>query len=129
MNNSIEEEEYDHSRGERISLPDRDFHLSGEESIGRSVEESPAIQSHRVIVLGGAEVGKTVLLHKFLSQDSYESEKGETIAKLPSIIKSFHCSETNCEQSVGIMLEGVVCELKFSEKHQMDMVRNILSKE
>ena len=69
-----------------------DFSFSQEESIGKSVDESPATQSHRVIILGDAEVGKTILLHKFLSQDdvnSYESEKGEPITKIASIIKFF----------------------------------------
>ena len=93
--NSIEEEGSGHTRGEQIasgSLQDRDFPSSQEESIGRSVDESSATQSHRVIILGDAEVGKTILLHKFLSQDdvnSYESEKGEPITKIASIIKFF----------------------------------------
>ena len=90
--NSIEEEGSGHTRGEQIasgSLQDREFPFSQEESIRRSVDESSATQSHRVIILGGPEVGKTSLLHKFSSQDNVnsESESGKGETKILSIIK------------------------------------------
>ena len=77
MNNSIEEEGSAYSKDGRISrgsFQEKDFLISREESI----DEYSTTPSHRVMVVGCQGVGKTVLLQKFLSADSHESEKGET---------------------------------------------------
>ena len=80
MNNSIEEEGLAYSRDGRISrgsYQEREFLISREESI----DEYSTTPSHRVMLVGGPGVGKTLLIEKFLSADSHESEKGKTKLK------------------------------------------------
>ena len=62
------------------------------QATGASLDESPATQSCKVVILGGASVGKTSLLHKFLSHDHVycqEADLGKNIFNITQIYKYF----------------------------------------